>query len=80
MPYLSPEKRGSGPKLAVVDHGRRYYPAGLGIADDRCTVCHFRMVQVLVDAGETTHPACAGWPRGMEPDQVKHHLSAVRRR
>lgn len=51
----------------------------------RCMVCKMRLVDVLAEAGETTHPACAGWPtasgaRPVSSGQMKRLRSAVTRK
>jgi hypothetical protein len=62
MPRITKDKLGSGAWSAVDYEGRHFTPDRM--SDVRCAVCRMQLVDVLAEAGETTHPACAGWPNG----------------
>lgn len=62
MPRITKDKLGSGAWSAVDYEGRLYKPDRM--SEVRCSVCRMQLVDVVAEAGETTHPACAGWPEG----------------
>lgn len=70
MPRLAPEKRGAGFAVAVVDRSSEFYGAH-NLSASRCPTCSNRLPVALVEAGETSHPACIGFPRWWYAEEEK---------